>query len=339
MRVLIIKTTSLGDVIHTLPAVQDAYVAMPNIVFDWVVESSFAQVPSWHPAVDNIFRSDVRRWRKAPLKRASWQAYAQLKRDIQARHYDLIIDAQGLIKSAWMTRWARGKRVGFGKQCIKEKLATLFYDKTIEVSPQAHAIERVRQLFSQALGYQYKSAVHYGLSFKRKVPVQPTALLLHGTTWPTKHYPLARWRELAENMDAQGIAVRCVWGNSQEHERAQAICRGLSHAEVLPRMGMNELVHVINGVSVVVAVDTGLAHLSAALGVPTLSLYGPTDPARTGAQGVDQIYLQSDLPCAPCFKKTCQISDMSDPLDPPCLGALTAGRIMNEISSHLRIPS
>lgn len=339
MRVLIVKTTSLGDVIHTLPAVQDAYKAMPNIVFDWVVESNFAQVPTWHPAVANVFKSHVRKWRKAPFKSEHWQEYAQLKRDIQAQSYDLIIDAQGLIKSAWMTRWAKGQRVGFGKSCIKEKLATIFYDKTIEVDPHAHAIERVRQLFAKALGYELSSDVNYGLSFKRQLPTQPSVILLHGTTWPTKHYPVAHWRELAELMDAQGIAVRCAWGNPIEHERAKLICADLKHAQVLPRMSMIELVHVINGVSVAVAVDTGLAHLSAALAVPTISLYGPTDPERTGTRGLHQIHIKSDLPCAPCFKMDCRISDMKGPLDPPCLGGMTPKRIMGEVLSLLRTQS
>lgn len=339
MRVLIVKTTSLGDVIHTLPAVQDAYQAMPDIVFDWVVESGFAQVPSWHPAVDNIFTSNVRKWRKAPFKRENWREYAQLKRDIQARHYDLVIDAQGLIKSAWMARWAKGKRVGFSKDCIKEKLATVFYDSTIAVDPRAHAIERVRQLFAKALGYDLPAAVNYGLSFKRRPPAQPTAILLHGTTWPTKHYPVAHWRKLAELMDAQGIAVRCAWGNPVEHERANVICAGLKHAQVLPRMSMIELVHVINGMSVAVAVDTGLAHLSAALAVPTVSLYGPTDPERTGTRGSHQVHLKSFLPCAPCLKMSCQISDMLGPLDPPCLGGMTPERVMGEVLSLLRTQS
>lgn len=339
MRVLIVKTTSLGDVIHTLPAVQDAYQAVPHIVFDWVVESGFSQVPSWHPAVDTVFKTNVRKWRKEILKPEHWREYASIKREIQARHYDLIIDAQGLIKSAWIARWAKGKRVGFGKSCIKEKIATLFYDETFDVDPTAHAIERVRQLFAQALGYALPKQIDYGLSIDRKKPAQPTAILLHGTTWPTKHYPEQHWREVAQLMDAQGIAVLCAWGNSTEQARAIMICADLKHARVLPRMNMTELANLISQTSVAVAVDTGLAHLSAALNVPTISMYGPTDPERTGTRGLNQVHLRSELPCAPCFKMDCQISDMKGPLDPPCLGGMTPTYVMTQVLSLLRTTS
>ncbi|MBX9756130.1 MAG: lipopolysaccharide heptosyltransferase I [Pseudomonadaceae bacterium] len=302
MRVLLIKTSSLGDVIHSLPALTDAARAIPGIQFDWVVEEGFAEIPAWHPAVAQVIPVALRRWRKnlwQTLRSGEWQRF---KQRLQATEYDLVIDAQGLLKSALLTRYVKAPVAGLDRQSAREPLASRFYDRPQSVAWGQHAVERVRQLFAQALGYPLPSgAGDYGLSRERLLdgsPGQPYVLFLHGTTWASKHWPEADWRALAEHLDSRGLAVRLPWGNAPEKARAERIVAGLQHAAVLPKLNLRSVAAAIAGARACVAVDTGLGHLAAALDVPTISLYGPTLPGKVGAYGRGQIHLCATGPLA-----------------------------------------
>ena len=302
MRVLLIKTSSLGDVIHTLPALTDALAANPNVRFDWVVEENFVEIPSWHPAVEQVIPVAIRRWRKNILH--TWRSgeWHEFKEKLHQQHYDIVIDAQGLLKSAWLTRGFNVPVAGFSRQSIREPMASYFYDRHYNVAPYLHAVERTRQLFALALGYPVPQHVgQYSLqreSLITEQPTEPYVVFIHGTTWPSKHWPQAAWRALAERLGEQGIAVRIPWGNAVEHERAQAIADGLSHVQVLPRLKISGVAEHIAGAQACVAVDTGLGHLAAALDVPCVSLYGPTLPGRVGAYGQGQVHLCAKGPHA-----------------------------------------
>lgn len=312
MRVLLIKTSSLGDVIHTLPALTDAMRANPKIRFDWVVEEGFAEIPRWHPAVDQVIPVAIRRWRKNLLqtwRNGEWYAF---KQRIHQQEYDLVIDAQGLLKSAWLTRGFKAPVVGFNRKSAREPLASFFYDRKIAVAQGQHAVERTRQLFSQALGYSLPLGMGaYSLHRERLATTEqhaPYVLFLHGTTWPSKHWPQAEWRALAQQLTAENIAVRIPWGNASEEARAHVIADGLSSVQVLPRLNLSGVAAQIAGAQACVAVDTGLGHLAAALDVPCVSLYGPTLPGRVGAYGQGQVHLCASGPNAglgdrqlPCF--------------------------------------
>lgn len=311
MRVLLIKTSSLGDVVHTLPALTDAARAIPGIQFDWVVEEGFAEIPAWHPAVAQVIPVAIRRWRKhlwQTFKSGEWQRF---KQRLDQTQYDLVIDAQGLLKSAWLTRYVQAPIAGLDRDSAREPLASRFYDRAYAVPRDQHALERTRQLFAQALGYALPVGIgDYGLSRARLADVAPSPYLvfLHGTTWASKHWPEACWRELAEHMSAQGWAVRVPWGNDNEKARAERIVAGIEHAAVLPKLNLAGVAKVIAGASACVAVDTGLGHLAAALDVPSISLYGPTLPGRVGAYGRGQVHLCATGPNAglgdrytPCF--------------------------------------
>jgi len=308
MRVLVIKTTSLGDVIHTLPAITDAARALPGIRFDWVVEEGFAEIPAWHPAVDRVIPVAVRRWRKnlwQTLRGGEWRAF---KQRISDTSYDLVIDAQGLIKSAWLSRYARGPVAGLDRDSAREPLASRFYQQPINVPWGQHAVERTRQLFAQALGYSVPEGLgDYGLALVQEVQSaeQPYVVFLHGTTWVTKHWPERYWQELAARVSAKGMQVKLPWGNTNEQARAQRIAQGLDGVQVLPKLPLAGVARVLSAAQACVAVDTGLGHLAAALDVPTLSLFGPTNPGFTGAYGHAQRHLASDFACAPCLRKTC----------------------------------
>ncbi|MCS3469566.1 heptosyltransferase-1 [Pseudomonas sp. JUb42] len=348
MRVLLIKTSSLGDVIHTLPALTDAARAVPGIEFDWVVEEGFAEIPSWHPAVNAIIPVAIRRWRKSiwqTWRSGEWKRFKQRLRDTP---YDLVIDAQGLLKSAWLTRYSRSPVVGLDRDSAREPLASRFYKQGYAVPRGQHAVERVRQLFAQALGYEVPQTTgDYGLQRSRLVDAAdaaPFVLFLHGTTWATKHWPELYWRQLAERLIAQGLQVRLPWGNVVERERAERIAEGLEQAQVLPKLNLAGVAKVLAQAQACVAVDTGLGHLAAAFDVPTLSLYGPTNPGLSGAYGKSQVHLAGDYPaCAPCMQKKCTYQPTPDDqarLDlkrewPVCFTRLNPERVASQLGALL----
>jgi len=291
MRVLLVKTSSMGDLIHCLPALTDAKRAHPTIRFDWVAEESFAQIPAWHPAVDTVLPVAVRRWRRRGwplLGNDEWRAFKQRVRSV---NYDLVIDAQGLLKSAWLSRASPAPIAGFDSASAREPLASRFYQQRFFVDKNQHAIDRLRQLFAFSLDYpQPMDAPDYGLSRQTFMQQnsEPYLLFLHGTTWPSKHWPEPFWRELLEQIN---LPVRLPFGNAEEHARAQRLAAGLKQVQVLPPLDLNGMASVIAGARACVAVDSGLGHLAAALAVPCLSLYGPTLPARVGTRGANQYHL------------------------------------------------
>ena len=299
MRVLIVKTSSMGDVLHTLPALTDAQQAIPGIRFDWVVEEGFAQIPSWHAAVDRVIPVAIRRWRKAwfsaPVK-AERKAFREA---VQAEKYDAIIDAQGLVKSAALvTRLARGIKHGMDWQSAREPLASLFYNQRHSVPKQQHAVERTRKLFALSLGYSkpqsqgdYAIAQHF-LNHLNADAGQ-YAVFLHATTRDDKHWPEANWRELIGLLAASGIRIKLPWGAPHEEARAKRLADGFDYVEVLPRMSLEEVARVLAGAKFVVSVDTGLSHLTAALDRPNITLYGPTDPGLIGGYGMNQLECRS----------------------------------------------
>lgn len=302
MRVLLIKTSSLGDIVHTLPALTDALAANPAIRFDWVVEEGFVEIPSWHPAVEQVIPVAIRRWRKNIIqtwRNGEWRAF---KDKLHQQHYDLVIDAQGLLKSAWLTRGFKVPVIGYSRQSAREPIASYFYDRHINVAPYLHAVERTRQLFALALKYPKPQHIgQYSLHRERLITEQqpePYVLFLHGTTWPSKHWPQSAWRALAEQLGKHDMGVRIPWASTAEHERAMAIAEGLAHVQVLPRLNIAGVAAQIAGAQACVAVDTGLGHLAAALDVPCVSLYGPTVPGRVGAYGQGQIHLCATGPHA-----------------------------------------
>ncbi len=328
MRVLIVKVSSLGDIIHTLPAVTDARRARPDIMFDWVVEENFVEVPAWHPAVDRVIPVAFRRWKKNVLKSLRGSEFKKFREEIKREHYDLVIDAQGLIKSGVISRMSRGLTVGLSDRTIREPLATLFYNKVYSVPWSEHAVDRVRQLFARALQYEYNPRViDYGINQARiqgRVQAEndtKRVVFLHGTTWPTKHWPVSYWARLAKIASSKGFEVLLPWGDDSERERAQSIARQ-SAATVLEKQSLTELAAKLSSVNGVIAVDTGLGHLAAALARPTLSLYGPTNPGLSGTYGHTQSHLKSELACSPCMKKSCaykgEILEDGDPIVPPC---------------------
>lgn len=299
-RVLIVKTSSMGDVLHTLPALTDAINAYPDIRFDWAVEEGFAQIPSWHQAVDTVIPVAIRRWRKNWFSAPIRAERAQFRQAIQAHHYDAVIDAQGLLKSAFLvTRYAKGTKHGYSRQSAREPLARFFYDIRHDVSKKMHAVERIRQLFALSLNYPIpQSQGDYGIaqhflslpSFDER----PYLVFLHATTRDEKHWPESHWRELIALLADSGLRIKLPWGAEHEHQRAIRLAKDFDYVDVLPKMSLADVAQVIAGAKSVVSVDTGLSHLTAALDKPNITLFGPTDPGLIGGYGKDQTSVKAE---------------------------------------------
>lgn len=298
MHVLIVKTSSMGDVLHTLPALTDAMHAIAGIRFDWAVEEGFAEIPTWHPAVDKVLPLAIRRWRKHWFGSKVREERFLFKREVQSRNYDLVIDAQGLIKSAALvTRIAKGIKHGQDSRSAREPFASLWYDKRHEISKKQHAVQRTRDLFAKSLGYPLPDTVgDYAIAqhFLSELPADADQYLvfLHATTRDDKHWPESHWRELSGLLAESGMQIKLPWGTEKEHQRAARLADGYSFVEVLPKLSLEQVARALAGAKAVVSVDTGLSHLTAALDRPNITLYGPTDPGLIGGYGKNQHVLR-----------------------------------------------
>ncbi|MFT6031595.1 MAG: heptosyltransferase-1 [Arenicella sp.] len=321
MRVLVVKLTSMGDVLHLMPALSDLVKAKPDVVIDWMVEDSFAEIPAWHTSVDRVIRVSTRRWRS--LTWTNIQQFWSFVNELRSETYDVVVDAQGLMKSAGFARFAKlkngGMRAGFSGSSIKESPAAMLYHKKVDVAREQHAIERLRQLFVGVFDYAALTAKpNYNLSLpKPKVNQVDTVMLFHGTTWATKHLPDTLWGEIADLACDDGYTVLLAWGNQVERQRAEWIALNRPDVTVLERTTLTNLAQTISGISGAIAVDTGLGHMAAALGIPCVSVYGSTDATLTGAVGQHQTLIQSSYSCSPCLQKQCSKLSSTVP-EPPC---------------------
>ena len=301
MNILIVKTSSLGDVIHMMPAISDAAQAIPNLKIDWLVEEPFAAIPAWHPAVQKIIPIAMRRWKKNLTRQMTWKEISSARQTLRQTPYDLIIDSQGLLKSAIWAHMANGIRVGYDRQSIREPMASFFYDKGLAVSRQLHAVERNRLLLAQALGYHLSNTgPDYGLQgLQLRLPIPPITLppqsvvALHGTSRDDKLWPVENWISLAETLKTNNHTLVLPWGSETEHQRARQIAQYATNSLVLPKLNLDAMACVLDQAKAVVGVDTGLLHLAAALGKPGLALYTATQPKLTGA--ISDCHAQSVL--------------------------------------------
>lgn len=344
MEVLLVKMSSMGDLIHTLPALTDATAANPNIRFTWVVEQSFAEVPSWHPSVKSIIRMRWRYWRKHLLEPASWQEMQAFYHELRSKPYDIIIDAQGLVKSMAVARIAKGGVIhGSDRETARESWASYGYQVKHHIDWSKSAIDRMRQLLAKSLGYrQPETQPNFGID-PNKLPqlslkfAKPFVLFLHGTTWMTKHWPEENWRQLIQLVTQEGLTVLLPWGNDEEKARAERLAQASPLAHVLPKLKIAEIGRLITQAAGVVCLDSGLSHLTAALSTPLVGIYGPTDPELLGLKGPKMSYLRpAGFKCPGCTRDQC-LHPEAKPGFPACYIDTTPQKVWQTLQSKMTL--
>ena len=315
MRVLLIKMSSLGDVFHTFPALTDAQEALPNLKIDWVVEKGFSEIASWHPLIDKVYPIELRSWRKTLYKKETRAQIKAFFEEVNQTRYDVILDAQGLLKSAWVGRRILGDVSGFDFKSARDPLASIFYQNKFSVGKDQRSILRLRQLFALALNYPLpeSKAVTYGVDTSSwtkpealidRVGASEYVVFLHGTTWDTKYWPEEYWIELLKKVVSKGLKVVLFWGNEEERLRAFRITSYTDNANVwVPqtRLSLKSVSQILNFAKGVVSVDTGLSHVAASLEVPMVVIYRVTDPKLVGTDSPKVIQLTS--PCSTMYLK------------------------------------
>lgn len=286
MRVLLVKTSSLGDVIHNLPVVSDIRRKFPHAAINWVVEESFAALPRLHPGVACVIPVAVRRWRRTFATPATWREVRAFRHALQDTRYDCVLDTQGLLKSALIARLALGRRCGYASEAAREPLAARCYDATFVIPKNLHAVERNRWLAAAALGYEPDLRLDYGIAapplLAEWLPQQPYAMLLTASSRDDKLWPEPHWLKLAEQLNARGLVCVLPGGSDVERSRAARLAAAMKSGIAAPPLALDALASLLAGAHLVVGVDTGLTHLAAALSKPTVALFTGSDPKLTG---------------------------------------------------------
>lgn len=285
-KILIVRTSSLGDLVHMLPAMSDIMQHVPGAQIDWIVEDSFIEIPRWHAGIHDVIPVAHRRWRKQWWSAQTRVARAALRKTLGERHYDIVLDMQGLMKSIWLVRQTHGQRHGLDRASAREPLASFFYDVRHTVKFWQPAVTRQRTLASLALGYSYSGEPNFGLeSITKSAEIEPYAVIMPSASRPEKLWPESDWKMVFRHLADQGLRLRLLSGNAAEAERARQLVAGIPNTEVLPHMNLTDVAHVLASATIMVGLDSGLTHLSAGLGRPTIGVYIASTPVRTPLEG------------------------------------------------------
>ncbi len=335
MRVLIVRLTSMGDLVQTLPALTDASRAFPQIRFDWAVDESFAQIPAWHSHVENVLAAPLRRWGNNPGRAIRGDELRSFLKQLRGRRYDFVVDLQGEWKSAMISRLAKGRLLGYTGQSVHEWGAHFAYSKRFTVPRGQHSIQRMRQLLSRTLSYSYsENDIEYGIDRSRLPKMEltfagPYLVFVHSTAWQSKVWPEHYWRQLTSLANGAGYQVVLPWGDDAERERAARIADG-ANALVIPPMSIAEKATIILNAAGTVGLDTGLSHIAAALDIPSVTLYGATDPRLVGATGRNQGHVVSTFECVKCHEMSCGYAKPAE-FKPACFVEITPERVWREL--------
>ncbi|HSM22964.1 MAG TPA: lipopolysaccharide heptosyltransferase I [Rubrivivax sp.] len=291
MRLLIVKTSSMGDVVHATPVVSDIRRQYPGAVIDWLVEAPFAAIPQLHAGVRRVWPMAWRKWRGQLLKPATWRAMRSLRDDLRDQRYELVLDLQGLLKSALWARQAGAPVAGYDRHSIREPLAARTYQRTAAVPRKLHAVERCRRLAAAHLGYAVPaSAPDFGLRAPTGgwVPRGAYAVLIPNASRPEKLWPERQWVAVGRRFVELGWTPLVLWGRPEEQTLAERIAAGCE-GDVPPFLKVGEMAAVLAGARHVVGLDTGFSHLAAALGRPTLGIYCDHEPGLAGITGPGRV--------------------------------------------------
>ncbi|MEA2934758.1 MAG: heptosyltransferase [Variibacter sp.] len=285
--IMFIKTSSLGDVVHNMPAVADVRRHIPDAHITWVLEEQYAPLASLHPGVNEVVTVATRRWRRELRSSATWREIAATRSRVGSRTSDIVIDTQGLVRSAVLTWFARGVRHGYDANSIREPLAAWLYQIAHRVPKELHAIDRNRRLTAAALGFAMDPVPDFGLPNLRAGAgsAHPYAVLLHGSAEVTKEWSEEHWRAVARALSAEGLGVTFASGTEEERQRSKRLAFGLAAVEYMHGESLDDVAKKIAGARLVVGLDTGLLHVAAAFGVPLVAIFAGSDPGLTGPRG------------------------------------------------------
>lgn len=289
MKVLLVRLSSMGDLIHTLPAVHDLAAQRPDIELHWLCEAGFADIARLHPFVAKGLPMRWRQWRKQLWQSNTHKAIGELVRTLRTERYDLVLDSQGLLKSALFAKLAQAPIAGLDRHSARESVASFAYRYRYAVAKGQDAVLRNRQLFAQAFGYTFDTPPKFGI----RVPphAQPDGLppqyhvALHATSRDSKLWPHEHWLQLLQRLHAHdGLPVLLPWGNTAERERAERMAQALPFAHVCPKLNLLQAAAMLQNADTVIGVDTGLLHLANAADKPIVGIYTDSDPVKTGVQ-------------------------------------------------------
>jgi lipopolysaccharide heptosyltransferase I len=321
LKILIVKVSALGDVVHALPVLAYLKSADPAVKIDWLVEKPFASVLEGHPLIRRVHALETKSWRKAGGA-APVTGVIKLVKLLRREKYDLVLDLQGNSKSGLFTLSSGAAiRVGFDRAAVREWPNLLATNRRVALTAADHhvgdralALARVgfpggtdRRLAGPLAVDSVSLSRIEKLLAEQGLQDGPLVVFHYGTTWATKLWPLASWQELAVKLMSMGIRPILTWGNEDERVAANAIAESCGGNPVIwPRGSLVDLVALLSRVDLVVGADTGPVHIAAAVNTSTVSIYRVTDARRNGPRGDRHICLQVPMDCSPCLRKSCE---------------------------------
>lgn len=305
-RVLLVRMSSLGDIIHTFPAATDLGRHVPGVELHWAVEAEYVPLARMHPGVARVIPVALRQWRRAPFAGRTWQELRAARAALREAPYDAILDTQGLLKSVWVAKQARGPVHGFGRGTAREPLVSRFYDRTYEFAPSDHKIFRYRSVAAHAFDYRFSPQIDYGLAVPPApefAPRSPYVVLMHSTARAAKLWDESSWAAVARHLDARGLVCVLPWGSDAERERAERLAAPLAQALVAPRMGIVEAAGLLGHARAVIGLDTGFTHLAAALRVPVVGIFCDSEPIDAHPAGMGPTTYRGGIGRPPRFEE------------------------------------
>ena len=310
MKILLVRVSSLGDVLHNLPMVADLLRRHPGATIDWVVEEGYVSLVRLNPHVRKIIPWSLRRWRKSLGKKETRDEIRAFFRTLREDEYDYVFDTQGLLKTGIIMGAARtrkgGRKVGLANGSEGsgyEGISRIFHTHSIPLDPRTHAVARGRLVAAHALGYPVDTAPDFGLPAPDAgarpdfLPREDYAVFFHGTARAAKKWADANWIALAAALAPMPVLL--PWGSPSERADAEALAAAMPNARVLPKLSMMDAVKVAQNAALAVGVDTGLTHIAAAFVRPTIEIYADSPKWKTEGNWSDRIVNLGDLGAPP----------------------------------------
>jgi heptosyltransferase-1 len=305
-KVLLVRMSSLGDILHTFPAATDIRRARPDAMLEWAVEEAYVPLVRLHPGVTRVIPVALRRWRRHLVSATTYKEFAIFRKALKKVRYDAILDTQGLAKSLLVAKMARGPVHGFGARTAREPWVARFYDATYEFARSDHKVERYRSVAAQALAYERGKEVDYGIISPSRPAFAPQGrycVLLHSTARAAKLWQESAWVELGRALEARGLACVLPWGDEAEQARSKRLAAALGNALVPPKMTLTEACGLVGHAAAVVGVDTGLMHLAAALRVPVVGVFCDSEPLDAQPLGAGRTAFRGGIGAPPSARE------------------------------------